>query len=157
VENIGGYVFDHTNRNASRWSTLQADDRGPYCVSTLYAPQKDEFIRYVRQHMEKSPGCNPLDGSEHTIGEIARWIGIRALAIRFVSLGVLLDVFELASPRESRPGETGPDVCLLGERFRAKGILPGATIKGSARGGRAVRSWRRHGPRRPRYTRRRRA
>jgi hypothetical protein len=155
VENIGGYVFDHTTRNASRWNTLQADERGPFFVSTLNAPRKDEFLRYVRQHMEKSPGCNPLDGREHMIGEIARWIGVRALAVRFVSLGVLLGVFELASPRESRPGETDPEMCLLGERFRAKGTHPGAAIKGSARQAGAARDWRRRGPRRPRSIRRR--
>ena len=56
----------------------------------VHAPEKAEFLRLARLHREKSPALNPLDGREHGLGEVARWIGMTQLAIRFVGLGVIL-------------------------------------------------------------------
>jgi hypothetical protein len=106
VENIAGYVFDHTTLDQSRWHRLGADERGPYRVSASHDPQKDRFLDFIHLHAEKAPRCNPLDGRKHRLSEIAGWIGNRALARRFIGLGVILGVFELV---RQPPGRGGAD------------------------------------------------
>lgn len=158
MENIAGYVLDHTSRDEGRWRRLPADRRGPYFVSAIHGPRRDEFLRLLRRHREESPGRNPLDGREHALGEMVRWIGIAPLAIRFVGLGVILGVFELASPWEAGAGEDREAVDRRpgrgeGWRFRLKGSRPRAAIEGPGDGAGAARGRRRPGPRRPRWTR----
>jgi len=162
VQDIAGYVFDHTSRDAGRWHRLAAAERGPLLVSAVHAPREAEFLRLIRLHREKSPGCNPLDGREHSIGEIGRWLGIKALAVRFVGLGVILGVFELTSRWESPAGgdhqdPQGRPEQLDGLRFRLEGSRPREVIGGSGYGACAPSCRRRPGPRMPRQTRRRRA
>jgi hypothetical protein len=154
METIAGYVFDHTSRDEDRWHRLPADRRGPYFVSASHGPEKAEFLRLVRLHRQKAPGCNPLDGREHGLGEIARWIGIAPLAARFVGLGVLLGVFEQVTPWEALPGETREDMGRGGGwRFRLKGARPRVAIADAGNRAGASVSRRRPGPRRPRWTR----
>jgi hypothetical protein len=158
MENIAGYVLDHTCRDEVRWRRLPAGERGPYLVSALHGPRRDEFLRLVRRHREISTGYNPLDGREHGLGEVTRWLGIAPLAIRFVGLGVILGVFELTSPWEAVVGEDCESVDRRlgrgdGWRFRLKGSRaripsgrpgPAAEVAGCRR---------RPGPRRIRWTR----
>jgi hypothetical protein len=158
MQTIAGYVLDHTIRDKARWHSLPADERGPYLVSALHDPRKTEFLRLIRLHGEKSPGCNPLDGREHSLSEIARWIGITALAVRFVGLGVILGVFELTSPWEGEAGgdRRSMDRCpeRVGEgRFRLERSRPREEIKGPGGGEMPTSCRRPAGPRRPRYTR----
>jgi hypothetical protein len=158
MQNIAGYVFDHTSRDERRWHGLAANERGPYCVSALYSPREAEFLRLIRLHREKSPGCNPLDGREHSLSEIARWIGNTALAVRFVGLGVILSVFKLISPWEDRAGEGLQDTHrpldrVHEGRFRLHGSRLREATEGSDYRTGTMRFPRRPGPRRPRYTR----
>jgi hypothetical protein len=158
MENIAGYVFDRTSRDQDRWHRLADDERGPYFISALYGPRKAEFLRLVRLHTEKSPGCNPLDGREHGLGEISRWIGIPALAVRFVGLGVILGVFELTFPWEGRAGEEHQDIYRRLEgvdegRFRLRGSRPREAIECSGYRAEDLRRRRGPGSRRPRSTR----
>jgi hypothetical protein len=73
-----------------------------------------------------------------------------ALAARFVGLGVILGVFELADPWEGRAGEEhrdmqGPAERVDGLRFRLKGPRPPEAIEGYV--DRAeMRGRRRHAP-----------
>jgi len=125
VENIAGYVFDHTTCDPRRWRQLEADQRGPYFVSRVHGPQRAEFLRSVRAHTEKNPGCDPLDGRVHTLKEVTRWIGIQELALRFIGLGVILGVFELVQRWVRREQESHEDMINRLERgnevqFRAK-------------------------------------
>ena len=158
MENIAGYVFDHTSEDEGRWHRFAAEERGPHFVSALYGPQKAEFLRLVRLHREKSPGFDPLDGGEHRLGEVARWIGIKSLAARFVGLAIILGVFELADTREGRAAGDRQDKCRSPERvddlrFRFKGSRPRAAIEGSGDRSGPRGCGRRPGPRRPRLTR----
>ena len=65
-------------------------------------------MRLIRLHREKSPGCNPLDGREHGLSEIALWIRNKALAVRFVGLGVILGIFEITSSADAPAEGNGP-------------------------------------------------
>jgi hypothetical protein len=67
-------------------------------VLTVNGPRREHFLKLVRSHVEKKPGCDPLDGQLHSLEEVTRWIGIRELALRFIGLGVALGVFQLAAP-----------------------------------------------------------
>ena len=125
MENIAGYVFDHTTCDARRWRQLEADQQGPYFVTMVHRPLKAEFLRSVRAHAENNASCDPLDGRVHTLKEITRWIGIRDLALRFIGLGVMLEVFELVQPWVRRERESHEDMMNRLERgnevqFRAK-------------------------------------
>jgi len=116
VENIAGYVYDHTTCNARRWRRLEADQHGPFFVSIVHGPERDEFLRCTRTHAENNPGCDPLDGRVHSLQEVTRWIGIRELALRFIGLGVILGVFELVRPWTSREHENHEDMINRLER-----------------------------------------
>lgn len=105
MENIAGYVYDHTTCDERRWHELDAGQRGPYFVSATYQPQRDRFLELIQLYVEQRPDCDLLDGDEHNLAEMTRWIGIRELALRFVGLGVILGVFELVCPWEVRAGE----------------------------------------------------
>jgi hypothetical protein len=123
VGNIAGYVYDHTRCDARRWRRVEAGLRGPYFVSAVNGPRRDEFLKFVRLHIEKKPGCDPLDGQVHGLEELTRWIGIRELALRFIGLGVILGVFQLAKPWIRRDEENHEDMvkrlkCQDGARFR---------------------------------------
>jgi len=125
VENIAGYVYDHTTGDARRWHQLDADQRGPFFVSMVHGPQRDEFLSSTRSHAENHPGCDPLDGRVHRLEEVTRWIGIRELALRFIGLGVSLGVFELVRPWMRREPENHEDMINRLERdndaqFRSK-------------------------------------
>jgi hypothetical protein len=98
VENIAGYVYDHTRHEPRRWRQLEADQQGTYFVSMVQSPIRAEFLRFARLHAVNHPCCDPLDGRTHSLREVTRWIGIRALAIRFISLGDFLGVLELVQP-----------------------------------------------------------
>jgi hypothetical protein len=137
MENIAGYVLDHTTRDANLWHHLNADERGPYFVSPMNRPRRDLFLKLVRLQRQHAPGCDPLDGREHGLDRAARWIGNRALAIRFVGLGVILGVFELATSWEAVPGEDleHVDRRLAGRgevRFRLTGSRPRTATRASA-------------------------
>lgn len=159
MENIAGYVLDHTARDEARWHGLPADERGPFLVSALHSPRRDALLRLARLQCERIPGCDPFDGHEHGLDEVARWIGNRALAVRFVGLGVILGLFELTPLRAATSGE-GAGATLRGAggpdewRFRLKGARPTRTAP-EAGGDVAGPEWasRRPGPRRPRYVR----
>jgi hypothetical protein len=158
MENLAGYVLDHTSWDQVRWHRLAADERGPYFVSPLHGPRDAEFLKFIRQHRERSPGCNPLDGREHSLSEIARWIGNTALAARFIGLGVILGVFDLTSPSEGRSGAdrrsmNGRPECAGEARFRLVESRPREAIERPGDGADVPRFPRRPGPRRPRYTR----
>ena len=116
MENIAGYVFDHTTCDARRWRQLEADQQGPYFVSMVHGPQRAEFLRSVRAHAEKHACCDPLDGRGHTLKEVTRWIGIRDLALRFIGLGVMLGVFESVQPWVRREQESHEDMMNRLER-----------------------------------------
>jgi hypothetical protein len=125
VENIAGYVFDHTTCDPRRWGQLEADQRGPYFVSSVHNSRRAEFLRLMRSHVEKNRCCDPLNGRVHTLKEITRWIGIRELALRFIGLGVILEIFELDQPWVRREQENHEDMLNRLERgnevrFRAK-------------------------------------
>ena len=98
VENISGYVYDHTRCGPRRWHQLETGQRGPFFVSTVNGPRCDDFLRFVRSYVEKKSVCDPLDGQVHGLEEVTRWIGIRELALRFIGLGVILGVFQLVEP-----------------------------------------------------------
>jgi hypothetical protein len=106
VENIAGYVYDHTTCDERRWHELDAVQRGPYFVSATYQPQRDRFLELIQLYSEQRPDCDPLDGHEHNLAEMTRWIGIRELALRLIGLGVMLGVFELVRPWEERAEES---------------------------------------------------
>jgi hypothetical protein len=134
VENIAGYVYDHTRCDARRWRQLGAELRGPYFVSPVNRPRREEFLKSVRLHIEKHAGCDPLDGQVHTIEEVTRWIGIRELALRFIGLGVILGVFQLEQPWLARDDEKHEDMIKRlqrenGARFRLK--LPWGSLNES--------------------------
>jgi hypothetical protein len=159
MENIAGYLLDHTTRNESRWRRADDAKRGPYLVSAIHGPRKDVFLRLIRLQTQSSSGCNPLDRRAHGLDEIARWIGNRALAIRFIGLGVILGAFELATPWEAVLGEDLESMdrrlAVRGAvRFRLKGSRPWTAVLGSANQTTSQQSRRRPGPRRARYTRR---
>jgi len=145
VGNIAGYVFDHTTCDARRWQQLEAGQQGPYLVSMVNGPHRDEFLRFARTHVEKNPCCDPLDGRAHDLTEVTRWIGIRELALRFIGLGVILGVFELVQPWVRREQESHEDMIDRLERenearFRLKvyqvpSIFPISTGVGSRSGG----------------------
>jgi len=116
VENIAGYVFDHTTCDARRWHQLEAGQQGPYFVSMVHGPQRDEFLRSARAHAEKNSSCDPFDGRVHDLKEVTRWIGIRELALRFIGLGVILGVFELVQPWVRREQESHEDMINRLER-----------------------------------------
>jgi hypothetical protein len=158
MQNIAGYILDHTSRDEGRWHRLPDEARGPYFVSALYDPRRGEYISLVRRHRENSPGCNPLDGREHSLKEMAGWLKNSAMAVRFVGLGVLLGIFELASSWEPRAGEDheeayGRPEGLNEVRFRLKGARPRDAIAGSESKDGLPMARSRPGPRRPRYTR----
>ena len=116
MENIAGYVYDHTTRYAQRWHQLEADQQGPYFVSMVHSPSRSEFLRFVRLHAENHACCDPLDGRVHSLKNVTRWIGIRELAVRFIGLGVILGVFELVRPRMRREEKNHEDVVNRLER-----------------------------------------
>jgi hypothetical protein len=156
MQNIACYVLDHTTRDVGRW--LTADEQGPYFVSALYAPRKTEFLRLARLHIETSPACNPFDGREHTVGEIARWIRNRALAVRFVGLGVILGIFELAEPSDAQTTvnreETSEELeKMVQARFRLKGSRHRKAIGPSTYDAGLSQARRQPGLRTPRYMR----
>jgi hypothetical protein len=110
VENIAGYVYDHTRCGAPRWHRLESRQRGPFYVWAINEPRLDAFLKFVRSHVEKKPGCDPLDGQAHSLEEVTRWIGIRELGLRFIGLGVLLGVFRLVKPWLQREDESHEDM-----------------------------------------------
>jgi hypothetical protein len=116
MENIAGYVYDHTTRNGRRWLELEADQQGPYFVSTVHDPRTAEFLRFARLQTETHTCCDPLDGRVHNLKEMTRWIGIRELAVRFIGLGVILGVFELVRPWVRREHENDEDMIKRLER-----------------------------------------
>ena len=137
MENIAGYVYDHTLHEPRRWHQLEANQRGPYFVSMVHSPRRAEFLRFVRLHVEDHPYCDPLDGRVHRLEEVTRWIGIRALAVRFISLGVGLGVFELVQPKMRREQDSHEDTIIQREqenevRFRSKGDLVASISSSSA-------------------------
>jgi hypothetical protein len=158
MENIESFLLDHAIRDEARWHRLPEEARGPYFVSARFGPRKARFLELVRRKVEVAPGFNPLDGREHRLGEIARWLRCREFALRFVGIGVTLGVFELASPWEPRAGEANQDTdrCLEWSdegRFRLAGSRPREAIGHPEDRNGPVSSRRRPGPRRPRYTR----
>jgi hypothetical protein len=125
VENIAGYVYDHTGCDERRWHQLEADQRGPYFVSAVNGPRRDEFLKSVRSQIEKKTCCDPLDGQVHSLEDVTRWIGIRELALRFIGLGVILGVFQLVEQWKRREEEKHDDMIKRlqrehGARFRSK-------------------------------------
>jgi len=116
VENIAGYVYDHTTCDSRCWHQLEAGQRGPYFVSIVHGPTRAEFLRFVRLHAETHRCCDPLDGRVHSLNEVTRWMGIRELALRFIGLGVILGVFELVEPWLRREQESHEDMIKRLER-----------------------------------------
>ena len=125
MDDIAGYVYDHTTCNARRWHQLKTDQQGPYFVSMLHGPRRDEFLRTGRSHTEHNSCCDPLDGQVHSLKDVTGWMGIRELALRFIGLGVILGAFELVQPWVRREQESHEDMINRLEqenegRFRLK-------------------------------------
>jgi hypothetical protein len=137
MDNIVGYVYDHTTCDERRWHELDAGHRGPYFVSATYQPGRDRFLELIQLHVEQRPDCDPLDGGEHCLAEATRWIGIRELALRFIGLGVLLGVFELIRPWEVRAGESREEMI----RRLDRGDEGSFRMKVRRRSGEAIRAF----------------
>jgi hypothetical protein len=61
-------------------------------------PNKEEFLELVKQHKGEYGDVFVLDGKEHSYMELGGWIGDQGLAMMFMGLGTLLDVFTLLTP-----------------------------------------------------------
>jgi hypothetical protein len=124
VENIAGYVYDHTRCDARRWRQLAAELQGPYFVWLVNEPQRDEFLKFVRSYVQKRAWFDPLDGQVHGIEDVTRWIGIRELALRFIALGFILGIFQLEKAWLTRDDDNHEDMLKRlerekGARFRS--------------------------------------
>ena len=110
VDNIAGYVYDHTTCHEPHWQSLEPNGQGPFFVSAKHPPGKDQFLEFIERHRDKNSWCDSLDGQVHSLDEIARWIGIGNLPVRFLGLGVILDVFKLLQPWEGRERRSGEEM-----------------------------------------------
>ena len=158
MDNIEGFLLDHAVLSEGRWHRCPEGSRGPYFVSARCAPQNSRFLELIRRKVKDSPGCNPLDGREHSIVEIARWMAGEYFALQFVGMGVMLGIFELSGPWEAQAGEDSRQMCRRLERsgagrFRAKGIRSREVIAVVGERMPPSRYSRVRGPRRRRYLR----
>jgi hypothetical protein len=73
-------------------------------VDVIESPDKDAFISLIG--INKSGvfcSVDVLNGDEHGYIELGGWIGDQGLALRFMAIGVYLDIFTLLSPSTLMP------------------------------------------------------
>ena len=94
---LAHYVDSHTGCVESTWNTSDSTYRGLAPFAAINAPEEDEFLGLIRSHLRSNPVCNPLDGQEHVLLEMVKWLGDGRYvsAFRFISLGVGLGVFSI--------------------------------------------------------------
>jgi hypothetical protein len=136
---LHNFVNEFTGMSDSVWDNPEADCKGLYPFRALPA-DKTRFLELIREYCRDHPRCDPIDGQTHDLTEIADWIWrteasptSHELALKFISLGIGLGLFELepdtwnALTRQSKKiGERGAlgwwvrDRILAGEacRFR---------------------------------------
>lgn len=123
-ERIGNYVMDHTARGECRCG--RCIDRGDapdptghsvdlifFPVSARNEPDAETFRRLTREHKGEFVDMDPFDGQGHGYIELGAWIGDQGLAMQYMGLGALLDVFELIAPPARLPQEQRMNLTYL--------------------------------------------
>jgi hypothetical protein len=108
------YVTDHTERGECKCGQCidvgnKPDPKGHvadlmfFKVSKKGGATADEFKRLTKEHRGEFNKCDPFDGKEHSFIELGGWIGDQALAMQYMGLGTLLEVFDLLTPKTVLP------------------------------------------------------
>jgi len=100
------YVLAHTTRCAC--SSLVCEhrvDESPsttdmffFDVAAKDNPDADEFKKLIQEHQGEFNDVNPFDGAEHNYIELGGWIGDQGIAMQFMGLGVLLNLWKVMHP-----------------------------------------------------------
>ena len=112
MDSLIDYVRDHTSCSPVGWRVSEPSRWGPFPVSIVQTaetePRKDKFLELVRADPAMVSSINLLDGEEHGLAELERWLPGKRLPLKFVGLGAYLGVFELVRSWEKdvREGET---------------------------------------------------
>jgi hypothetical protein len=61
-------------------------------------PDADEFKKLIQEHQGEFNDVNPFDGAEHNYIELGGWIGDQGIAMQFMGLGVLLNLWKVMHP-----------------------------------------------------------
>ena len=101
------YVLYHTERGECQCDKcIDKEDSIGHTVDIFFFkavkrndPTVYEFLELIKTHKGIHCECNPLDGQEHNYIELGGWIGDQGIALLFMSLGTLLEVFKLITPR----------------------------------------------------------
>jgi hypothetical protein len=107
---LNEYVLYHTERGECQCGKCidkgsKSDPIGhtvdifSFKLTTRNNPTVFEFINLIKTHKGVHCDCDPLDGKEHSYIELGAWIGDQVIALRFMGLGTLLEVFKLITPK----------------------------------------------------------
>lgn len=110
---MGEYVREHTERGACQCGRcIDAPDEPKnyqpaghtadlhfFKVSAVKTPDADTLLRLTKAHDGVFRALDPLNGDEHGFIALGAWLGDQGLALRYMGLGVILDVFELRTPK----------------------------------------------------------
>lgn len=100
------FVVAHTTRCPCASLVYQHErDKSPSAADMFFFdvaakdnPDADEFKRLIAEHPGEFATVNPLDGNEHSYIELGGWIGDQGLALQFMGLGVLLNLWQVMHP-----------------------------------------------------------
>lgn len=67
-------------------------------VSKVGEPTAEEFERLTKEKKGAFVELDPLDGKEYGYMELGAWIGDQGLAMQYMALGAMLNLFNLISP-----------------------------------------------------------
>ena len=68
-------------------------------VAAKGEPDAETLRKLLQGHTGVHCDCDPLDGSEHSYMEVGGWIGDQGAALQLMGLGVLLDLWNVLTPR----------------------------------------------------------
>ncbi len=133
---LSDYIMAHTDRGECQCGRCfdkgnTPDPKGHtadvmfFLVCAKNDPDLEKLRRLTKEHHGEFGTVNVLDGEEHGYIELGGWLGSQDVALRFMGLGSLLEMFDLMTPKNMLPKGTPNDLLI---QLATSGMV---TIRGS--------------------------
>lgn len=106
-----GSCIDKGDKPEPGWFSPHVIDMVFFRVAMVGEPSAAEFRLLTSAHRGEFLDTDLLDGRGHHFIEVGGWIGDQGLAMRYMALGAMLDVFTLVTPYTLWP-DAKPETAL---------------------------------------------
>lgn len=122
IEALADYILEHTLRGECRCGKCadrgSAPDPPGHTADLIFFPvalKGNPTAKHFRDLTlnARYQDVKVFDGQDHSYIQLGGWLGDQGLALRYMGLGTLLNVFELLTPLTVFPGEPKLDRGLV--------------------------------------------